>query len=64
MIVNNKVVLTETGQEKIDKLKQKYDPNKVIPVLVENKQYAARIANLRRVQQKKQDDNDQLVAVV
>jgi len=33
-------------------------------VLVENKQYAARIANLRRVQQKKQDDNDQLVAVV
>jgi len=64
MVVDNKIVITETGQEKIDKIKQKYDPTKVIPVLVENKQYASRIANLRRVQQKKQDDNDQLVAVV
>lgn len=64
MIVGNKVIIAETGQEKIDKIKQKYDPNKVIPVLVENKAYAARIANLRKVQKKKEDDANQLVAVV
>lgn len=64
MVVNDKIVITETGQQKIDKIKQKYDPTKVIPVLVENRKYASRIENLKRVHQKKQDESDQLVAVV
>ena len=64
MIVNNKVIVVESSLDKLSDIKKTYDPDKVIPVHVINKQYMARVANLRKAKQQRKDENDQLVAVV
>jgi hypothetical protein len=64
MIVNNKVIVVESSLDKLGDIKKTYDPDKVIPVHVINKQYMARVANLRKAQQQKKNEDNQLVAVV
>jgi hypothetical protein len=61
-IVKDKVVLVTHNKETFNKLKNAYDPDKVIPLKKDSEGYKTRIDNLRKAQFKR--NQDQLVSIV